>query len=126
LSPQTLLCKEKGIFGSYSGDEEKFQLKLNYKAAISIPYDNRSSFPITEVLVGPEPAPTVNIDGVLDDSNQNLTGGQKLLLEWHYIFAHLNFQALQSVPRQVPFVVKIFGAAVKCDPPKCKVCELAK
>jgi hypothetical protein len=67
LSPQTLLCKEKGIFGSYSGDEENFKLKLSDQAVIVIPYDNRSSLPIIEVLVGPEPAPTVNIAGILDD-----------------------------------------------------------
>jgi hypothetical protein len=126
LSPQTLLCKEKGIFGSYSGDEDKFELKINDQAVISIPYDKRSSLPIVEVLVGPEPEPTVNLTGILEDSNNNLTGGQKLLLEWHYIFAHLNFQALQSVLRRVPFVAKRFAAAVKCAPPKCEVCELVK
>jgi hypothetical protein len=108
LSAQTLLCKEKGIFGSYSGDEEKFELKLNDQAVISIPYAKRSSLPIAEVLVGSEPEPTVNLTGILDDSNQNLTGGQNLLLEWHYRFAHLNFQALQSVIRRVPFVAKRF------------------
>jgi hypothetical protein len=124
LSPQTLLCKEKGIFGSYSGDEEKFELKLNDQAVISIPYDKRSSLPIAEVLIGPEP--TVNITGILNDSNHNLTGGQKFLLEWHYRFSHLNFQALQSVLRRVPFVAKRFAEAVKCAPPKCEVCELAK
>jgi hypothetical protein len=43
LYPQTLLCKEKGIFGSYSGDKENFELKLNYQAVISIPYYKRSS-----------------------------------------------------------------------------------
>jgi hypothetical protein len=120
------VCKEKGIFGSYSGDEEKFELKLNDQAVISIPYDKRSSLPIAEVLVGPEPEPTVNFTGILDNSNHNLTGEQKLLLEWHYRFAHLNFQALQSVLRRVQFVAKIFPAAVKCAPPKCEVCELAK
>jgi hypothetical protein len=62
----------------------------------------------------------------LDDSNQNLTGGQKLLLEWHYIFAHLNFKALHTVLRWAPFVAKRFGAAVKFDRPRCEVCELAK
>jgi hypothetical protein len=40
FSPQTLMCKEKGICGSYSGDEEKFELKLNDQAAIFIPYDS--------------------------------------------------------------------------------------
>jgi hypothetical protein len=126
LSPQTLLCKEKGLFGSYSGDEEKFELKLNDQAVISIPYGKRSSLPIAEVLVGPEPEPTVNLTRILDDSTHNLTGGQKLLLEWHYRFAHLNFQTLQNVFRRVPFVAKRSAAAVKCAPPKCEVCELAK
>jgi hypothetical protein len=55
-----------------------------------------------------------------------MTGGQKLLLEWHYIFVHLNFQALQSVLKRPPFAAKIFGAAVKCDHPKWEVCDLAK
>jgi hypothetical protein len=82
--------------------------------------------PIAEVLVGPEPEPTVNLTGILEDSNDNLTGGLTLLLEWHYRFAHLNFQALQSVLRRVPFVGNIFSAAVKCAPPKYEVCELAK
>jgi hypothetical protein len=68
----------------------------------------------------------VNLTGILEDSNNNLTGGQKLFLEWHYRFAHLNCQALQSVLRRVPFVAKIFAAAVKCAPPKCEVCKLAK
>jgi hypothetical protein len=80
---------------------------------ISIPYDSRSSLPIAEILVGPEPGPTLNL-------------GQKLLLEWHYIFVHLNFQALQSVLRRFPFVDKRFGAAVKCDHPKCELCKLVK
>jgi hypothetical protein len=126
LSPQTLVCKEKGIFGSYSGDEEKFELKLNDQSVISIPCDKRSSLHIAEVLVGPESEHTVNLNGILEESKNNLTGGQNLLLEWHYRFAHLNFQALQSVLRRFPFVAKRFAAAVKCAPPKCEVYELAK
>jgi hypothetical protein len=126
LSHQTLLCKKKGICGSYSGDDEKFELKINDQAVISIPYDKRSSLPVVEVLVGPAPEPTLNITGIMDDSNHNLTGGKKLLLDWHYRFSHLNFQALQSVLRRVPFLAKRFAAAFKCDPPKCEVCELAK
>jgi hypothetical protein len=80
------MCKEKGIFLFYSGDEEKFELKLNDQSVISIPYDSRSSLPIAEVLVGPEPEHTVNLVVILDESNQNLTVGEKLLLEWHYRF----------------------------------------
>jgi hypothetical protein len=72
-------------------------------------------------LVGPEPEPTLNIAGILDDSNHNLTGGQKLLLEWHCRFADLNFQGLQSVIRIIPFMTKRFEAAVKSAPPRYEV-----
>jgi hypothetical protein len=41
---------------------------------------------IAEVLVGPEPDPTVNLT-ILEPGNQNLTGGRKLLLEWFTGFA---------------------------------------
>jgi hypothetical protein len=61
LSPQRLFNKKKGIFGSYSGDEDKFELKLNDNPMISVPYDSRSALPIAEVLVGPEPKPNVNL-----------------------------------------------------------------
>jgi hypothetical protein len=125
LSPQRLFNKKKGIFGSYSGDEDKFELKLNDKPIISVPYDCRSALPIAEVLVGPEPEPTVNLT-VLEPGNQNLARGQKLLLEWHYRFCHLSFQSLQNVLRRAPFVAKRFAAAMKCDLPKCEICELAK
>jgi hypothetical protein len=92
---------------------------------ISVPYDSRSSLPIAEAMCGPEPEPTVNIS-ILEDSNQNLTAGQNILLEWHYRFCHLNFQSLQYVLRRDPFVAKRFSAAVKCDAPKCEICELSK
>jgi hypothetical protein len=39
---------------------------------------------------------------------------------------HLNFQSLQNVLRRAPFVAKRFAAEVKCDHPRCEICELAK
>jgi hypothetical protein len=125
LSPHRLFNKKKGIFGSYSGDEDKFVLKLNGNPIISVPYDIRSALPIEEVLVGPEPEPTVNLT-ILEPGNKKLAGGQKLLLEWHYRFCHLNFQSVQHVLRRSPFVAKRFAAAMKCDLPKCEICELDK
>jgi hypothetical protein len=98
---------------------------LNDYAVISVPYDNHWSLLIEEAMFDPEPEPKVNIS-ILEDSNQNITAGQKLLLEWHYIWCDLNFQSLQYVLRRAPFVVKRFAAAVKCDAPKCENCELAK
>jgi hypothetical protein len=70
LSPQRLFNKKIGIFGSYSGDEDTFELKLNDNPIISVPYDSRSSLPIAEVLVGPDPEPTVILT-VLEPENQN-------------------------------------------------------
>jgi hypothetical protein len=89
LSSQRLFNEKKGIFGSYSGDEDKFELKLNDNQIISVPYDSRSALPIAEVIVGPEPEPTVNLT-ILEPGNHNLTGGQKLLLEWHYRFCQIS------------------------------------
>jgi hypothetical protein len=85
LSSQRLFNKKKVIFGSFSGDEDTFELKLNDNPIISVPYDSRSALPIAEVLVGPEPEPTVNLT-ILEPGNQNFTGGHKLFLERHYLF----------------------------------------
>jgi hypothetical protein len=117
--------KRKDFFGSYSGDGDKFELKLNDNPIISVPYDSLSALPIAEVLVGPEPEPTVNLT-IFEPGNRNLTGGQKLLLEWHYQFCHLNFQLLQNILIRAPFVAKRFAAAMKCDLPRCEICKLAK
>jgi hypothetical protein len=73
LPPHRILNKKKGIFGT-------FEPKLNDNPIISVPYYSRSALPIAEVLVGPEPELTVNLT-ILEPGNQNLTGGQKLLLE---------------------------------------------
>jgi hypothetical protein len=62
----------------------------------------------------------------LEPGNQNVTGGQKLFMEWHFRFCHINFQSLQNVLRRAPFVANIFAASMKCDLPRCEICELAK
>jgi hypothetical protein len=125
LSPQRLFNKKTGIFGKFSGDEDSFSIYLNENSAISTSYDARSGLPIANAYCGTKVQPSVNLT-ILDEENQNLTAGQKLLLEWHYKFGHLNFYSLQHVLRNVPFVAKRFGPAVKTDAPKCSVCEFAK
>jgi hypothetical protein len=125
LSPQCLFCKHTGSFGHYSGDEDAFDLKINYHCVISTPYDLRSGLPIAHVYCGTKIEPSMNLK-ILEEENQNLTAGQKLALEWHYRFGHLNFHSLQYVLRNVPFVATRFGPATKCDPPKCAVYEFAK
>jgi hypothetical protein len=64
----------------------------------------------------------------LSSTNQNLTGGQKLLLHWHNRFGHLNLPAVQQILRNVPFLSDKYTAASKCDMRSIKwtICEFAK
>ena len=65
---------------------------------------------------------------LLDEANQNMTAGQKLLLHWHHRFGHLNLPAVQRLLRAVPFLSAKFAAASKCDTAsmRCEICEFAK
>jgi hypothetical protein len=101
LSPHRLFCKRTGSFGYYSGDEDSFELKINNHCAVSTPYDLRSGLPIAHVYCGTKVEPSVNLT-ILEDENKNLTAGQKLALEWHYRFGHLNFHSLQYVFEMFP------------------------
>jgi hypothetical protein len=124
LSPQKLFNKKRGTFGQYQGDEESFLLILNDHTPIDIPYDIRSSLPIGYVRTGPDLHPQVN--AVLSSEDQNMSDSQKLLLDWHTIFAHLNFARVQQVLRHIPFIANKFGDTTKCEPPMFHTCELAK
>ena len=65
---------------------------------------------------------------LLDEANQNIMAGHKLLLNWHSRFGHLNFPAVQRILRQFPFLSAKFAAAAKCDLTdlKCVTCQYAK
>ena len=61
-------------------------------------------------------SPSVNL-ALLTDGNQNLTGAEKVLLEWHYQFEH-------SGMKQVQLMLK--KAAAKCVLYVCEICEFSK
>jgi hypothetical protein len=124
MSPKKLFNKKKGTFRQYQGDEESFRLILNDNPPIDIPYDIRSSLLIGYARTGPDLHPQVNT--VLSIENQNMSDSQKLLLDWHNRFAHLNFARFQQVLIHIPFISNKFGDSTKCDPPMCHTCELAK
>ena len=63
---------------------------------------------------------------LLHEDNQNLTAGQKLLLEYHYRFGYTNMQLVQQILRSGVFPAGKFSAASKCPIPKCAICEYAK
>jgi hypothetical protein len=125
-NPQRVLCKKRGIFGKFEGNEDDFSLLLDGAPPITVQYQKTSNLPVAEVLPGPQPEPKLNLAGVMSEENQNLTAGQKLLLEWHARFGHRNFAIIQRLMRFFPFTSQEFGAAAKCDIPRCFVCEFAK
>jgi hypothetical protein len=79
-SPQRVLCQKRGIFGKFKGNGEKVSLLLELSPPITFKYQRDSNLPVAMVLPGPQPQPTINLDWVLSEANQNLTAGQKLLL----------------------------------------------
>ena len=126
LSPQRLFDGAK-IQGHYEGDHKEFRLHIDGCHTLTVEYDDRNSLPIGYASIGKTPDPQLNLT-LMDESNQNLTGGQKLLLHWHNRFGHLNLAAVQRILRNVPFLSDKFAAASKCDMRsiKCTICEFAK
>jgi hypothetical protein len=128
LSPQRLFDQSTGVKGKYEGDHKSFRLHIENSATLTIDYDDRNSLPIRYATIGAttnELAPALINLTILDESNQNLTAGQKLLLHWHQRFGHLNLPAVQRILRVVPFLSATFESASKCDMKtlKCETCE---
>jgi hypothetical protein len=131
LSPQRLCHSKTGQHGRFEGDHQSFRLCFDGQPPLVIEYDERNSLPIGYATFHePATGPTdLQLNLVLiSDLNQNMTAGQKLLLQWHYRFGHLNFPAVQRILRAVPFLFGKFEAASKCDSAslKCAICEYAK
>jgi hypothetical protein len=102
-SPKRVLCKKRGIFGKFEGNEDEFSLLLEGAPPITVKYQKTSNLPVAEVIPGPQSEPTLNLAGVMSEENQNLTAGQKPLLEWHARFGHRNFASIQRLMRFFPF-----------------------
>jgi hypothetical protein len=128
LSPQRLLDLDPE--GKYEGDSFSFRLQLTNQPLLTIEYDDRNSLPIGYALIGAEIDASLQQSNIaiLDDANQNMTEGQKLLLHWHYRFGHLNLPSVQRILRHLPFLAKKFGPASKCalHSLKCTICAYAK
>jgi hypothetical protein len=125
-SPKRVLCQKRGICGKFEGNEQEFSLLFEGSPSITIKYQRESNLPVAMVLPGTHPQPTINLAGVLSEEIQNLTAGQKLLLEWHGRFGHRNFASIQKLLCVFPFTSKKIGAAAKYDIPRCSICEFAK
>ena len=126
LSPQRLFDKQNGHEGKYWGDEDMFHLEYKSKPVLSVPYAANSNLPIGYACtVRADDSNQANL-ALLSVDNQNLTVGQKLLLEYHYKFGHTNMPLVQQILRTEGFPSHKFAAASKCALPKCAICEFAK
>ena len=131
ISPQRLFNKSKGVTGKFEGDEDTFTLQFDGGHRLVVEYDSRNHLPIGYATVGDDLPPMIDPQAnlsLLDESNQNITAGHRLLLNWHGRFGHLNFPAVQRILRQFPFVSAKFAAASKCDLTdfRCEICQYAK
>jgi hypothetical protein len=122
LSPQKLFDNKRGVFGHFYGEEDKVSLKIGNCPEIEVRYCTTYVLPIAEARCGPDTKPTANLS-VLDDENTNFKTGEKLLLEWHYPFGHLNFASVRHILCHVPFVARRFKDAVQRDIINCHVCQ---
>lgn len=114
ISPQRLFNKSKGVTGKFEGDEDTFTLQFDGGHRLVVEYDSRNHLPIGYATVGDDLPPTINPQAnlsLMDETNQNITAGHRLLLNWHGRFGHSNFSAVQRILRQFPFVSIKFAAA---------------
>ena len=125
LSPQRLFNSREGVEGSFSCLEEHAILQLNNLPLLVIDYDEKSYLPIALATAESTGSAQVNLS-ISDESNQNLTPAQRLLLKWHYKFGHKNLPAVQKLLRVTPFGTEKYLQASKCHLPKCAICEYAK
>ena len=118
ISPQRLFNKRKGVTGKFEGNEDTFTLHFDGGHQLIVDYDHRNHLPIGYALVGDNFSPSINPEANLTlfgDTNQNVTAGHCLFMNWHSRFGHWNCPAAQRILRQFPFVSVKFAAASKCD-----------
>ena len=127
LSPQRLFQEDQGLTGEFRVQQHHSLLEFDGLPSLHISHDEWSHLPIglgknASSLSSPIQAHLA----VLNKDNQNLTAGQKLLLEWHLRLGHWAFQKIQFLLRHAPFVGDRFKASTRCDCPRSEVCKFMK
>ena len=111
FSLQQIFDKQNGQEGKFWGDEDNFYLEYSGKPRLTINYSAKNNLPIGYATTSHDMQQhQVNLS-ILDDQNQNLTAGQKLLLEYHYRFGHTNMPLVQQILRSEGFLAGKFAAA---------------
>ena len=127
ISPQRLFKSASGVKGKYTIEENNSTLSFEGVGDLVIDYDSRNHLPTAlgkNCVIGGEPE--VNLSGILDAENTNLTPSQKLLLHWHTRFGHKSMSRIQTLFRAFPFLSEKFKFASRCIIPLCETCQYAK
>ena len=98
-------------------------------AELTVHYDNNTFLPrVCAYKNAVQTASALSLRGhVEDETNQNLTSAQKLLLRWHFKMGHLGFATVQWLGR-----MGMLGeggkkmAAANLQAPKCAACQFGK
>mmetsp|Transcript_15021 Transcript_15021/g.28265 ORF Transcript_15021/g.28265 Transcript_15021/m.28265 type:complete len:2300 (+) Transcript_15021:159-7058(+) len=129
LSPQRLFNRQMGINGQFVVKEDCSLLEIDGHPTLELEYESTSHLPIALATNGrvrnSDEKIQVNFC-ITDDSNQNLSPAQKLLLMWHFRFGHKNLPQVQSLLRLPVFQGSKYTAASRTELPKCATCLYAK
>jgi hypothetical protein len=143
FSPQVYLQDNPG--GEYIMQYNRTILQTNSGETLVVPYHYSNNLPMIlpnshkgqlhSLHMSPQ------VDDVLmsvgEETNQNLTGSQKELLNWHWRLGHIGFQWLQTLmrPRNAiktnsyllpPLIPSKCATTKSCSPPLCAACQLGK
>ena len=135
FSPQAYF---KQLHTAGDDPEETSELKVKHNksvmvwpnhAQMMIQYDTQTHLPrVRAYKDAVQTAGALALSGcVADETNQNLTSAQKLLLRWHFKLGHLGFSAVQWLGRKGwlgPHGEKMGEA--KLEAPKCAACQFGK
>ena len=134
LSPQAFLKSNESSLGSKAcfslyADRAVLNLGGGECAEVSIPYDSTTHLPILRAYRNAlSTANALTLKGcVSEETNQNLTFRQRLLLRFHFRLGHLSFGHTQWLGRQGwlgPQGSKMGHGTI--EPPKCATCQFGK
>ena len=96
ISPQRLFCEKLGVTSYFLVDEHFATLEFDNMGIIEVEYVKDNNVPTTLVKNSSSGGAEVNLAGILEESNTNLTPSQKLLIHWHGWFGHKIMAQIQT------------------------------
>jgi hypothetical protein len=129
FSPQRFIAKQTSDSCKYSVLKQHSELDFGDGDIVHIPYDKSTFLPMLHCHKDAmSSANALALKGcVTDESNQNLSRAQKILLKYHFKMGHLAFRVVQWIGRQGWLGDDGISMGKHFLPvPKCAACQLGK